>query len=126
MKKSLKSKDEFGREYTDIPPEDLSKLIMKEFEEHGSKKLIAQFKQFITKRRNLTFNTVNEIKPLNYNFKLKVTYQTKQGINPSMDKAIIDKINTIGGKWYAQGINLLRNLESKETNIRDICFDLKL
>jgi len=58
--------------------------------------------------------------------RIKVTYKLpnfdkteNQGINSDYDKLIIDKITSIGGKWYAQGVSI-------SDSIRDICFDLKL
>ena len=49
--------------------------------------------------------------------KIKVTY--KGSIDTNVDVEIIKKIESIGGKWYAQGKGI-------ESDIRDICFDLEI
>jgi len=52
--------------------------------------------------------------------KIKVTYKIEnQEINPDYDKLIVEKIKSIGGDWYAQGVSI-------SAGIRDICFDLEL
>ena len=58
--------------------------------------------------------------------KIKATYKLSdsgktenQDINSAYDKLIAEKIASIGGEWYAQGV-------STSDGIRDICFDLKL
>ncbi len=51
--------------------------------------------------------------------KIKVTYETNGKVDRDIDSAIQEKIASIGGKWYAQGMEL-------RTHVRDICFDLEL
>jgi len=46
---------------------------------------------------------------------IKVTYEGS--LNPALDQKIIDAIESAGGKWYAEGMDLT-------TNVRDICFKL--
>lgn len=54
--------------------------------------------------------------------RIKVTYnltdETRKEVR-KIDKKIKEKIESIGGEWYAQGTDLT-------TNIRDICFDLEI
>jgi len=53
--------------------------------------------------------------------KIKITYkltnETRKKIR-EIDKKIKEKIESIGGEWYAQGHDL--------NDIRDICFDLEI
>lgn len=50
---------------------------------------------------------------------IKATYKIPNKIDTTLDGIIDEKIRSIGGDWYAQGLN-------KGTGIRDICFDLEL
>jgi len=53
--------------------------------------------------------------------KIEVTYhltnETRKKVR-EIDKKIKEKIESIGGEWYAQGFGL--------DDVRDICFDLEI
>lgn len=50
---------------------------------------------------------------------IKVTYPGKVVVDDKFDERIRKLIESIGGKWYAQGYDLT-------SDIRDICFDLEV
>jgi len=53
--------------------------------------------------------------------KIEVTYdltdETRKKVE-EIDKKIKEKIESIGGEWYAQGSGI--------DNVRDLCFDLEI
>ena len=52
--------------------------------------------------------------------RIKVEYDLKdKPIDLEFDRKIKEKIESVGGKWYAQGFNCING-------IRDICFDIEI
>lgn len=50
--------------------------------------------------------------------KIKVIYDGSNGIDTTLDKKITKLMESIGAKWYAQGIDCVKPFE------RDIAFDI--